>query len=1136
MELTFNNEITMIIKGNGTQKILSDASIFKDNNISSFNEIPSQIYINGILQTNIDIIYDLNEEINNITIRWNFLLTNCNLMFYGLSNIIKIDFSNFNSSQVTNMIYMFYGCSSLESLILTNFNTELVTNMSSMFNGCSSLESLDLSSFKLLKVIDLNNIFKGCTSLISLDLSNKYAPSVLYMVSLFERCNSLKLVNLSNFNAENSLFIDNIFYACMGLESIDLTNFKTTKVISMANLFFSCSSLKSLNLSSFDTSSVTNMGHMFYRCKSLENLNLNNFNTNSLKYIEYIFYGCSSLKSLDLSRFNTHLINNMKYMFYGCSQLTSLDLSNFDTSSVINMDYMFYYCKSLISLNLNNFNMSLVTNYDKMFESCKSSMKYCIDENIISNQNISLILSSYEKNNCSNLCFVNSNKYIVEKNKCIDYCFNDDTYKYEYKGLCFLSCPNKTYFNYNSMECIEEIPLGYYLNNSNLRTIDRCDVKCNKCSLESMLNNLCISCNTNYSYYLKYNDSLNKNGFINCYNQTPVNYYFDINDFIYRPKINKTNIVNNNTIEEKINSILNNINDTNGVNHTDIINNVYSNNYYNDIYFYYKSSNETIYSYEINSNINEMEKNYTNITFIALSEKAKNIIIKTFNLDKQKDNIYLIINDYQNNNTKTVTSAYDYKLILGNGTELDLNQINEDFYALISLPIRNLTLSNFNYSQYFYEQGYDIYNKNSSFYNDSCTPVHLYENDITLEDRKKDIYPNNAILCEENCNYKGVDLNNKKIICECNLNANKNYTNMSFYNNFWEDSNFFDILLGNINYKIFKCYHLLFSFTNLKTNIAFYLMLASLFLNIIIIVKFYCYDLSRIKHIMIKDSFIDKNTNICIIKKATNIKKTKKKIIMHPIKKKNNIKTKINIEEKQKQKNKKKNLSINQTSIFYLQKKKKNLKKINIKNNASIIVDFKNKKNLDKKENINELPFTQAVYKDKRDIYQIFCSIIIQKSSIINIFYGDEKIKIILFSQYILSLILDFFFNALLYSDDIVSYKYHNNGKLNFIISTSLSLISNIISYIVCYYFNYSKIIEERINQLLEMRKAYYYQDILDIFIKKLKFKIFIFISKEILIIIFCFYYMIIFCIIFNYSKCSLIYNFISSLLEQIII
>ena len=457
-----------------------------------------------------------------------------------------------------------------------------------------------------------------------------------------------------------------------------------------------------------------------------------------------------------------------------------------------------------------------------------------------------------------------------------------------------------------------------------------------------------------------------------------------------------------------------------------------------------------------------------------------------------------------------VTSFYDYKFILENGTELNLNQIDEDFYALISLPIRNLTLSNFNYSQYFYEQGYDIYNRNSSFYYDSCTPAHLYENDITLEDRKKDIYPNDAILCEENCNYKGVDIKNKKIICECNLNVNKNYTNMTL-DYFLEDSTFYDILLDNINYKIFKCYHLLFNFTNLKTNMAFYLMLETLFLTIITIIKFYCFDLSRIKDLMIKDSFIDKNNKISIINKTTNINKNKNKILKHPIKKKIKIKRKINIKEKNILKNPK-------------------------KDNTSTILNLKNEENMRKKEDINELPFTQAVYKDKRKIYQIFGSIIFQKLSIINIFYGDEKIKIILFNQYVLSLILDYFFNALLYSDDIVSYKYHNNGKLNFIITTSLSLISNIISYIVCYYFNYSKIIEERIDQLLEMRKAYYYQDILDKFIKKLKLKIFIFITKEIFVIIFCFYYMIIFCNIFNYSKLSLVYNFISSLIEQIII
>ena len=81
------------------------------------------------------------------------------------------------------------------------------------------------------------------------------------------------------------------------------------------------------------------------------------------------------------------------------------------------------------------------------------------------------------------------------------------------------------------------------------------------------------------------------------------------------------------------------------------------------------------------------------------------------------------------------------------------------------------------------------------------------------------------------------------------------------------------------------------------------------------------------------------------------------------------------------------------------------------------------------------------------------------------------KIKDLLISQYILSLLLDFFFNAFLYSDDIVSEKYHNKGKLNFIISLLLSLISNIITNIICYFLNYSKSIEDKVEDILEIKQ-----------------------------------------------------------------
>ena len=115
--------------------------------------------------------------------------------------------------------------------------------------------------------------------------------------------------------------------------------------------------------------------------------------------------------------------------------------------------------------------------------------------------------------------------YSNETNECIlDNCSNNDIYKYEYKNNCYESCPkgtfnntflcegicNKTqYYDYNKSECLNEIPKGYYLNDSELRTIDLCNIKCKNCSLESNKYNLCISCNNEQQYFQKLNDNHN---------------------------------------------------------------------------------------------------------------------------------------------------------------------------------------------------------------------------------------------------------------------------------------------------------------------------------------------------------------------------------------------------------------------------------------------------------------------------------------------------------------------------------------------------------------------------------------------------------------------------------------------------
>ena len=117
---------------------------------------------------------------------------------------------------------------------------------------------------------------------------------------------------------------------------------------------------------------------------------------------------------------------------------------------------------------------------------------------------------------------------------------------------------------------------------------------------------------------------------------------------------------------------------------------------------------------------------------------------------------------------------------------------------------------------------------------------------------------------------------------------------------------------------------------------------------------------------------------------------------------------------------------------------------------------IKMKKKIKEPENINELPYSKAKELDKRNIFHVYYSFLVEKLEFINIFCTSNRLKIILFIEYILSLLINFFFNALLYSDEVVSHKYHNNGKLDFLVSFVLSILANLVTSILCSYIKYS--------------------------------------------------------------------------------
>ena len=104
-QYSFLNEITIKISGSEIQNILNE----------NFSYKPDEIYIEGISYP-IDEqnrLMNLTNNENYITMKWNYKLTDCMHMFNGLLNIIEIDLTNFDLSEVTAMNLMFKNCNNL---------------------------------------------------------------------------------------------------------------------------------------------------------------------------------------------------------------------------------------------------------------------------------------------------------------------------------------------------------------------------------------------------------------------------------------------------------------------------------------------------------------------------------------------------------------------------------------------------------------------------------------------------------------------------------------------------------------------------------------------------------------------------------------------------------------------------------------------------------------------------------------------------------------------------------------------------------------------------------------------------------------------------------------------------------------
>ena len=182
------------------------------------------------------------------------------------------------------------------------------------------------------------------------------------------------------------------------------------------------------------------------------------------------------------------------------------------------------------------------------------------------------------------------------------------------------------------------------------------------------------------------------------------------------------------------------------------------------------------------------------------------------------------------------------------------------------------------------------------------------------------------------------------------------------------------------------------------------------------------------------------------------------------------------------------------------------------------------------KRELNNIPYRQALRIDKRSFFQILLSVLTNQVEFLSLFlyrhpYSHFTLTV---SVYLFELLLDLTMNCFLYTDDVVSEKYHNDGNLSMFTTLSLSFISNIISsiavFIIAKLTNYPEIIEAIIFNIKDKRK--YIENIVRLF-KYIKLRLGFFYFLQITFIVIMTYYLFIFCTVYHKSQASIMVNYI---------
>lgn len=444
--------------------------------------------------------------------------------------------------------------------------------------------------------------------------------------------------------------------------------------------------------------------------------------------------------------------------------------------------------------------------------------------------------------------------------------------------------------------------------------------------------------------------------------------------------------------------------------------------------------------------------------------------------NKIPDEESLIIAKYDIINSSSLINQVEYKVYSQDGTELDLavcDNVNID----ISYPLTEIDLIK---AEEMSKEGVDIFDSSDSFFNDICSTVY----EITLTERRKKYY-RNITLCENNCEYKGINYDTKRVNCDCETKVKVN-TTLQEVESVQNNNKKYNTNIAPVNIVISKCYNVFFDLLKWKSNIGLWL---SLFILL-------CEGITLI---------ITGRTNLIALYAKLNKYQKSSPSTIERIKDSYEISyNKYDSDNKLSDNNTQREIENQQT----------------LKEQERIINDIYISKPFD----IDNYPYFLFLLLDSRNCLSIFVKVLKEKNIFLRAIFPKSPYELISinFCVFLFHFLFLFTINALLYTEKSISNKQNSYNALTIEDIFYRPILSMFITYILIKLFSLIQYDSPLFDSLVkEIKDNYILGSYLSKALKVVREKIFYLYFVILLFSLYFMYYLTIFCSVYHYIQFS---------------